>query len=216
MPTLVSSALLLSRVPCLRVALELPGAGTCFPARPQSSVTAGGRAQPGFSPSLKPCQPPSPAQALGDVTGTLLGAAWPEPKTLLLPLVGVSGTFCVASVPHLNPLPGCTFHACRHKMSCPLCCFFAGFFLASRLAEGCSHAELGGRRGRRVPPGARSVPGAAPGFPSAPEPCLSSAVDTDCVVSLWISSSSSWWLTCVGTAVLGDSGLLMPEGFSGD
>ena len=150
---------------------------------------------------------------------------------LLLPSVGVSGTFCVASVPHLNPLRGCTFHACRQKMSCPLRCFFTGShrrpprIKACGGLEPCSHAELGdrwghhappGARGRRVLPGARSVPGAALGFPSAPEPCLSSAVDAGCVVSPRTSSSRSWWLTRAGTVTLGDNGLLMPEVFSGD
>lgn len=75
--------------------------------------------------------------------------------------------------------------------------------------------EAGDRRGHRVPPGAWSVPGAALGFPSVPEPCLSSAVDASCVVSPR-TSSSSWWLTCVGTVALGDSGLLMAQVFSGD
>lgn len=148
---------------------------------------------------------------------------------LLLPLVGVSGTFCVASVPHLNPLPGCTFRACRHKTSCPLCCFSTGShqrpppLKAGGGLEPCSHAELGDRWGRRVPPatrghhvlpGAQLVPGAAPGLPSAPEPCLSSAVDAGCVVSP--RTSSSWWLTRAGTAASGDRRLLMPEVFSGD
>lgn len=37
--------------------------------------------------------------------------------------------------------------------------------------------------GHWVPPGSRSVPGAALSSPSAPEPCLSSAVDAGCATS---------------------------------